>query len=107
MTSPKGPLARNPLGSKRLTLVWTHTFLKTARKFIGRHPEYEGLLEDIFRQLEQDPFVPRLRLHPLKGKHTGKHAVSLTYEYRIVLILKLTAKEVILLDIGTHDEVYH
>jgi len=91
---------------RQLTLVWTQTFLRTARKFVRRHPELEGLLGDMLGQLARDPFAPRLRLHPLKGRHAGKHAVSLTYEHRIVLILKLTKKEVLLLDIGTHDEVY-
>lgn len=91
---------------KRLTLVWTQTFLRTARRFVRRHPHLEGTLDDVLRQLTHDPFAPRLRLHSLKGRHADKHAVSLTYEYRIVLILKLTKEEVILLDIGTHDEVY-
>ena len=93
-------------GSVRFTLVWTETFARTARKFLRRHPVLEGIFEDVLRQLEADPHAPRLRLHPLKGQHTGKHAVSLTYDYRIVLILRLTAKEIVLLDVGTHDEVY-
>lgn len=38
--------------------------------------------------------------------YKGKHAVSLTYEYRCLLILRLTAKEIVLLDVGTHDDVY-
>lgn len=33
-------------------------------------------------------------------------AISLTYDYRIVLTVEVTAQEVILLDIGSHDEVY-
>lgn len=99
-------MTRELPGGKRLILVWTDTFLRTTRKFLRRHPEYEGVLEDVLKQLEDDPFASRLRLHPLKGRHRDKYAVRLTYEYRIVLILKLTAKEVILLDIGTHDEVY-
>jgi len=45
-------------------------------------------------------------LHPLKGKMQGLHAVSVTYSYRISLTLKVTEKEIILLDIGSHDEVY-
>lgn len=61
---------------------------------------------DVLRQLETDPASPRLRLHPLKDRHHGKHAVRLTYEYRIVLILRMTAKEIVLLDVGSHDEVY-
>lgn len=90
----------------RFSLVWTATFECTARKFVRRHPNLEGIFEDVLRQLETDPYAPRLRLHPLKGRHKGKHAVSLTYEHRIVLILCLTEKEIVLLDVGTHDDVY-
>jgi mRNA-degrading endonuclease YafQ of YafQ-DinJ toxin-antitoxin module len=87
-------------------LVWTASFVRTARKFLRRHPELAGVFEDVLKQLETDPHAPRLRLHPLRGRHAGKQAVRLTYEYRIVLILRLTPKEIILLDVGTHDEVY-
>ena len=93
-------------GSVLFTLVWTETFARTARRFLRRHPDLEGIFEDVLRQLETDPHAPRLRLHPLKGRHKDKHAARLAYEYRIVLILRLTAKEIMLLDVGTHDEVY-
>jgi len=88
------------------TLVWTRTFLRTLRKFLGRHPDLEGVAADLFEQLGNDPFAPRLRLHALKGRHRGKHAVSLTYSYRIVLVLRVDQKEVVLLDIGEHDRMY-
>ncbi len=90
----------------RFTLVWTAIFEHTARKFLRRHPEFAGLFEDVLLQLESDPHAPKLRLHRLKGSHRDKHAVSLTYSYSIVLILRLTADEIILLDVGSHDEVY-
>lgn len=96
MSNPKGPFA----------LVWTETFLRTAKKFVRRHPDLAGLVNDVIRQIEADPFVPRLRLHPLHGRHQGKHAVRLTYEYRIVLVLRISNGKIMLLDIGTHDEVY-
>lgn len=88
------------------TLVWTETFLRTARKFLRRHRDLKGIFEDVLRQLETDPASPRLRLHPLQGRHRGKHAARLTYEYRIVLTLHITARQIILLDVGSHDEVY-
>lgn len=91
---------------RQFTLVWTETFLRTARKFLRRHRDLEGLFENVLRQLETDPASPRLRLHPLQGRHRGKHAVRVTYEHRIVLILRMTAKEIVLLDVGSHDEVY-
>ena len=36
----------------------------------------------------------------------GIQAVSLTYDYRITLTVIVTDKEITLLDIGSHDEVY-
>ena len=88
------------------TLVWTETFLRTARKFVRRHPDLAGLVGDVLHQLEQDPFAPRLRLHPLAGRHRGQHAARLSYECRIVLILRVSARAITLLDLGTYDEVY-
>jgi len=91
---------------KPFTLVWTETFSRTARKFFRKHPDLAGIFEDVLKQLETDPRAPRLRLHRLSGKHRDKQAVSLTYSYRIVLILCIRQEEVVLLDIGSHDEVY-
>jgi mRNA-degrading endonuclease YafQ of YafQ-DinJ toxin-antitoxin module len=88
------------------TLVWTETFERTARKFLRRRPELAGIFEDVLQQLETDPYSPKLRLHPLKGKHRDKHSVRLTYSQRIVLILSITSNEITLLDVGSHDEVY-
>ncbi len=89
------------------TLIWTDTFSRTARKFLRRHPELTGLFKDVLQLLETDPHASPLHLHPLKGKHSGKHSVRINYEYRIVLILKTVDKEVILLDVGSHEEVYN
>ena len=88
------------------TLVWTETFARTARRFLRRHSDLRPDFEAVLRQLETDPAHPSLRLHPLKGRHHGKHAVSLTYSYRIVLILVLIRGEIVLLDVGSHDDVY-
>ena len=87
-------------------LYRTETFVATARKFFRRHPDLKPEFGDLLRQLVEDPFAPRLRTHPLKGRHADKHAVSLTYSFRVVLTLELRGKSVTLLDIGSHDEVY-
>jgi len=88
------------------TLARTATFLATARKFFRRHPELKGEFADLLDQLQEDPFVPRLRTHALKGRHRGAYAASLTYSFRVVVLIRVIGKEVILLDIGSHDEVY-
>jgi mRNA-degrading endonuclease YafQ of YafQ-DinJ toxin-antitoxin module len=88
------------------TLVSPESFERHARKFLRKHPELTGDFGDVLQQLENDPLAPRLKLHPLSGRHAGKHAVSLSYSYRIVLVLAIRRKEIVLLDVGTHDEVY-
>jgi mRNA-degrading endonuclease YafQ of YafQ-DinJ toxin-antitoxin module len=87
-------------------LVWTDTFTRTAKKYLRKHPDLKGVFKDILSQLEIDPSAPRLHMHKLKGKHRDKHSVRLTYSDRIIFFLKLTDKEIILLDVGNHDEVY-
>jgi mRNA-degrading endonuclease YafQ of YafQ-DinJ toxin-antitoxin module len=50
--------------------------------------------------------LPHLHLHPLRGRLEGLHAVSLTHRYRLTVTVQITEWEIVLIDIGTHDEVY-
>ena len=88
------------------TVTTSEQFLRQARKFFKKHPDLKPRFTGIFDALKLDPFQPNLGLHPLTGKLAGCHAVRLTYSYRITLTLLITAKEIVLLDIGSHDEVY-
>jgi mRNA-degrading endonuclease YafQ of YafQ-DinJ toxin-antitoxin module len=88
------------------TLVWTSDFTRAARKFIEHHSELRAKFSAILRDLERDPFQPHLKFHHLSGKLKGIQAVSLTHSYRITLTVMVTDREVILLAIGSHDEVY-
>lgn len=87
-------------------LVWTTRFSRSAKKFAQSHPELRKRLAQTLRDLESDPLQPHLRLHPLKGRMQGLHAVSVTYSYRVTLTLNVTEQEIILHDVGAHDEVY-
>ncbi len=84
----------------------TDQFLRQARKFFKKHQDLKVRFEKLVTELAKDPFKPALELHPLSGRLDGIWAVKLTYKYRITLTLMITEKEIILLDIGTHDEVY-
>ena len=88
------------------TLVTTASFDRRARKFLTRHPDLRPRLAETLEKLRADPFEPSLRLHPLTGKLQGLQAVSLTYGYRITRTLQISEHEILLLDIGSHDEVY-
>jgi mRNA-degrading endonuclease YafQ of YafQ-DinJ toxin-antitoxin module len=87
-------------------LVTTQHFERRARKFLRKHPDLRSALRDTLDDLSRDPFQSKLKLHPLSGSLTGVQAVSLTYSYRLTLLVRVTEWEIVLLDIGTHDEVY-
>jgi len=87
-------------------IVTPERFLRSARKFFRRHPDLKARFAAVLGALQEDPFQPHLELHPLAGKLEGCHAVSLTHSYRVTLTLLVTEKEIILLDIGSHDQVY-
>ncbi len=88
------------------TLVWTAAFTRAAEAFVQRHPERRTRLAAILRDLENNPFQPRLKYHPLSGRLKGFQAVRVTYDYRIILRIEVADQEIILLDIGSHEEAY-
>jgi mRNA-degrading endonuclease YafQ of YafQ-DinJ toxin-antitoxin module len=57
-----------------------------------------------------NPFAPQLETHKLKGKLSGSWACSAGYDLRIVFDFVKAGKDsvdgILLLAIGTHDEVY-
>ncbi|QLQ08666.1 MAG: type II toxin-antitoxin system mRNA interferase toxin, RelE/StbE family [Anaerolineae bacterium] len=88
------------------TLIWTPRFTRSAERFAKQHPELRASFAAVLRVLEQDPFQPHLKFHNLGGKLRGIQAVSLTHDYRITLTVFITEREITLLDIGSHGEVY-
>ena len=89
-----------------VALIWTPRFTRAAKKFTQSHSELKIKFATILRDLERDPFPPHLKYHPLGGKLKGVQAVSLTESHRITLTVVISEKEIILLDLGSHDEVY-
>lgn len=87
-------------------IVTSNYFLKRAKKFFKKHPDLKQRFAGIVDTLKKDPFQPSLELHSLGGRYKGIQAISLIESYRITLTIMVTDKEIILLDIGSHDEVY-
>lgn len=91
-------------------LVLTAKFRRSFRKFVRRDAGLQKRIEETLRQVEIDVFAANLSTHKLSGELFGLWACSCGYDCRIVFSIekdKESGKEVILLlDIGTHDEVY-
>ena len=88
------------------TIIYPESYIRRARKFLSRNPDLARQYQKILELLEINPFHPSLRLHPLKGRLAGLHAVSINISYRITLELFIRENEIILVNVGTHEEVY-
>jgi mRNA interferase YafQ len=60
----------------------------------------------VIGQLEREPFAPALGTHKLKGELRGYWSCSAGYDLRIVFEWLQDKDLILLVDIGTHDEVY-
>ena len=87
-------------------LVETEKYLKKLKKFLKKHPDLWQKYEKTIYFLETNPFHPSLRLHKLKGSLTEFYSVSIDMEYRIIIDFIIIDKQIFLIDIGDHDEVY-
>ncbi len=87
-------------------LIYTISYNKKAKKFIRKHPELLSQYEKTLKLLELNPHHPSLRLHGLKGKLKGIFSVSINISCRITLELVITENDIILIDVGPHDQVY-
>ena len=87
-------------------LLLSDKYIKKERTFVKKHPDLKEKYKKTLFLLKSNPHHPSLRLHKLQGNLKVYHSVSINLNYRIVLELLITDKEVILLDIGSHEEVY-
>jgi toxin HigB-1 len=87
-------------------IIYTPGYNKRAARFLRRHPELIPQYEKALKLLQADPFHPSLRLHRLKGTLCQLHSVSINIAYRLTLEFIIQEREIIPIDIGSHDEVY-
>ncbi len=93
-----------------MTLVLASSFKRAFKRLVRRQPELQERIEERLMLLASDPFDPLLQTHKLKGKLSGAWACSVDYDYRIVFNFvenpESGEEEILLIDIGSHDEVY-
>jgi len=92
------------------TLIWGKTFIRAFNRTVKKYPMLSKDIEETLKVLVEDPFAPQLETHKLKGKLSGSWACSVGYDLRIVFDFIKSEKQkeddILLLGIGTHDEVY-
>ncbi len=88
------------------TIISTKHYEKRFKKFKKQHPELRDQYIKTIRLIGTDPAHPSLRLHKLKGGLSDFYSVSINMKYRIILDFIIRDDQIILIDIGSHEELY-
>lgn len=92
------------------TLVWDNSFRRAFKRYVRKNPQLKSKIVTVLELLVNDPFHPSLKSHKLRGQLEGLWACSVEYDCRIVFVFRQDSNTneelIVLIDIGTHDEVY-
>ena len=93
-----------------MNLVTSSTFKCALKATVKKHPQLKERIAEKLELLGSDPFNAILRTHKLKGDLSGAWSCTVDYDCRIVFDFvtndETGESEILLIDIGSHDEVY-
>lgn len=93
-----------------MNLVWSAKFTRAVKRVAGRDRKLLSEIGRTLTQLATDPRHASLRTHKLKGELAGTWSCSVSYDLRILFDFVKNPEtgeiEILLLAVGTHDEVY-
>lgn len=88
-----------------IEIIWDHGFKKAYQKKIKNDQELKKKFWKCMKLFSTDPFNKQLRTHKLTGRLQGLWAFSIDYDIRVIFSFPKD-NEVLLVDIGSHKEVY-
>ena len=86
-------------------ITWDSGFKRAYKRKVKGNEQLKKQFWNAIALFQDDPFHFSLKTHKLTGRLKGLWAFSVSYDCR-VLFTFLSQNEVLLVDIGTHDEVY-
>ena len=93
-----------------MQVVWGNGFKRSFKKITKKNPQLTDQIVKALKLLGEDPFTPSLKSHKLEGNLAGLWSCSVAYDCRIVFRFsddeKFLEIVILLVDIGSHDEVY-
>ncbi|MFN6470723.1 MAG: type II toxin-antitoxin system YafQ family toxin [Nostoc sp. SerVER01] len=91
-------------------LIWDSSFKRAFKRVVRKNPGLEDKIFEILELLVANPFAPVLKSHKLKGSLEGLWSCWVEYDCRIIYTFQpnpdADEDTIVLIDIGTHDEVY-
>jgi mRNA interferase YafQ len=96
-----------------IAVAWTSAFKRAYKRYAKSRPELNADIAAALKKLHEDPSHPSLDTHMLHGKQKGLWSCTVSYDCRIIFVYKQIkladksmARQILLLNMGTHDEVY-
>jgi len=86
-----------------MKIVYHKNFIKSYKML---PQNLKSKVQNTILVFSKTPKAKSLRNHVLKGKLKGKRAISVTNDYRIIFEEHDNYVVVIMLDLGTHNQVY-
>lgn len=86
-------------------ITWDSGFKRAYKRKVKANEQLKTQFWNAIALFQEDPFHSSLKTHKLTGKLKGLWAFAVSYDCRVVFSF-LSQNEVLLIDIGTHDEVY-
>lgn len=90
-----------PPSGPSISFAVTPRFRRRVKKLAA---DEQRALARALRLFEKDPRDPRLDTHKLRGQHADTWAFAFGFDARVVF--RWEGNQAILLDVGSHDEVY-
>ena len=89
-----------------MEISFSSSFKKAFRKRV-KDTGSESVFWEVLEMFMTDPYNQKLKTHKLSGKLAGLLSFTVEYDLRVVFYFtKDKPQKAILVDIGTHDEVY-
>jgi len=87
-------------------LFFPYSYEEKVKKFLKKHPDLVKQYSKTLQLLEINPYHPSLRLHQFKTKSFEGYSISINLSCRISLEFMINEKEIIMLNIGDHQNIY-
>ncbi|MGK7927568.1 MAG: type II toxin-antitoxin system YafQ family toxin [Spirulina sp.] len=93
-----------------MNLIVSSSVKRALKATVKKHPKLQERIAEKLNLLSSEPFNPILRTHKLKGDLAGSWSCTIEYDCRVLFDFvkneETGEEEILLIDIGTHDEVY-
>ena len=91
-------------------IIISQRFKRSYKKFVRNYPYLQKNIDFTIQELSINPFSPLLFSHKLSGDLFELFACKCGYDCRIIYSIEnlkdAKDKTILLVDIGTHDDVY-